>query len=614
MVLVEKLIFYLVLTIMQYLEKSSFNFLYSSLLTFCFLLVSSPSVGQTGLLPGDTANTGQAAPAWPEDSLGRRTPRGTVQGFIRAVANEDYAKAALYLRFDPALKKEHDREMMARSLRRLLDRKGDLYPYSWISNEPNGTKDDNLGPNLDRVGTATINDEQFDLILENTEDADGAPVWLFSSETVQRVPLLTDVAPAAPLISRVSPDIVKDNKWGGVPIGHWLAMLILIAVAYLLSWSLTKLLLFLIPILWHRARTEPTAGIIRAFSLPMQLYMAIWLFVVASEQAGISIIVRQRFSNLTVIVGLIALLLLFWQLLDFSTRFFEKRLARYGNQAGVSAVLFLRRAAKAALVFLGVILVLGTFGVDVTTGIAALGIGGIALALGAQKTVENFVGSVTLIADQPVRVGDFCKVGDIIGTIEQIGMRSTRIRTLDRTIVTIPNGDFSSQKIENFAHRDRFWFHPTFGLRFETTPDQIRFLLVELRSVLYAHPKVSPDPARIRFTSIGADSLNLEVFAYVTAVDYDQFLEVQEDLYLRMMDVIAASGTGFAFPSQTVYFAKDEGVSKEKAVETGDKVRKWREAGEMHIPNFPAASIGHLKDTIPYPPEGSSSAQNTPKE
>src|SRR5690606_23005857 len=135
------------------------------------------------------------------------------------------------------------------------------------------------------------------------------------------------------------------------------------------------------------------------------------------------------------------------------------------------------RAAKIAIVALGIIWILGAIGVDITTGLAALGIGGLALALGAQKTIENFVGSVTLITDQPIRVGDFCSVAGTTGTIEKIGMRSTRIRTLDRTVVTIPNGEFSSSKIENYAHRDRFWFHPVIGLRYETTPDQIRYLL-----------------------------------------------------------------------------------------------------------------------------------------
>src|SRR5690606_4171885 len=126
--------------------------------------------------------------------------------------------------------------------------------------------------------------------------------------------------------------------------------------------------------------------------------------------------------------------------------------------------LFLRRAAKVAIVVFGTIVVLDTLGFDVTTGLAALGIGGIALALGAQKTVENFVGSVTLIADQPIRVGDFCTVSGVTGTVEQIGMRSTRIRTLCRTGVSIPNGEFSSSKIENYAHRDRFQLNQIFDL------------------------------------------------------------------------------------------------------------------------------------------------------
>lgn len=214
---------------------------------------------------------------------------------------------------------------------------------------------------------------------------------------------------------------------------------------------------------------------------------------------------------------------------------------------------------------------------------------------GCTKTVENFVGSVTLIADQPVRVGDFCKVGDTVGTVEQIGMRSTRIRTLNRTVVTIPNGQFSSETIENYAHRDRFWFQTVLDLRYETTPDQIRFLLVELRSVLYAHPKVHPEPARVRFTGLGAASLNLEVFCYITAVNFDEFLEVREDLLLRIMDVVAESGTDFAFPSQTLYFAKDKGLSKEKSQQAEEKVRKWKEAHDMPIPSFENERIEKLK-------------------
>ncbi|MDO1450706.1 mechanosensitive ion channel family protein [Rhodocytophaga aerolata] len=410
-----------------------------------------------------------------------------------------------------------------------------------------------------------------------TKGPDGGPVWKFSSQTVQRVPIVAEEEAVIPLVNKVTPAALEEKKVSGVSVGHWLSVLLLAVAAYLLAWICTRLLFFLVALFWRKARREPAAGIVKAFALPLRMYLAVSVFVVSSQQAGISILLRQRFAPITVVVAVAAVLLLVWRLIDVVTQFSERRMTYRKNMAGVIAVLFVRRSVKIALMVLGLIILLGSLGFDVSTGIAALGIGGIALALGAQKTVENFLGSVTLIADQPIRVGDFCKIGEVVGTVEQIGMLSTRIRTLARTLVTVPNRELSSLQIENYSHRDRFWFHPTFGLRFETTPDQLRYLLVELREVLYAHPKVDPNPARIRFTEIGADSLNLEIFAYVNAIDFNQFLEVQEDLYLRMMDVIEDSGTGFAFPSQTLYVARDKGLSEEKTAAVEKQVRKWRE-------------------------------------
>ncbi len=504
-----------------------------------------------------------ALPDWPQDSLGRRTPRGTVQGFIKAISEENYEKAALFLNLDSTLQQPQQGPKLAHALQRLLDQGGEIVPYSLISDAYTGRVDDNLGPNLERVGTASVNGETFDLFLEKIEGPEGGPLWLFSSQTVQRIPVIIEQA-SKPLVDKVLPGVVVENKWEGVPIGHWLALLLLAALAYVVAWLLVRLVVYLLKLGWRNARKEHIAGLIRAFTLPIQLYLAVWLFVWVGQQAGISIIVRQKFSQITVLVGMVAILLLLWRLLDVMSQFLERRLTRRGNMAGLSAVLFLRRGLKIAVVVFGVIALLGTLGFDVTTGLAALGIGGIALALGAQKTVENFVGSVTLIADQPIRVGDFCKVGETVGTVEQIGMRSTRIRTNDRTVVTIPNGDFSSQRIENFAHRDRIWFHPTFGIRCDTSPEQIRYLLVELRSILYAHPKIDPESARVRFVGVGASSFNLEVFSYVLTRDFGEFLEVQEDLLLRMLEVIDSSGSGLAFPSQTLYLGRDSGKSEEK--------------------------------------------------
>lgn len=346
-------------------------------------------------------------------------------------------------------------------------------------------------------------------------------------------------------------------------------------------------------------------GVLRSFSLPIRLYLAVWVFVGLSERLGISIVLRQRFSGLTVIIGIVAFLILLWKLSDFLTRLTQRRMSRRGNVSGISIVLFLRRTAKVAIVVFGSISILGTLGYDVTTGLAALGIGGIALALGAQKTVENFVGSVTLVVDQPVRVGDYCKVGDTDGTVEKIGMRSTRIRTGERSTVTIPNREFSSATIENFATRDRFLFNPTIALRYETSTDQIRFLLAEIRAIMYSHPFVSPDPARIRFEEIGESSLNLGIWAYITTPGFDQYLEVKEDLLLRIMDKVKESGTDFSIPSQTLYFSRDAGISPDKAKAAEERVKQWRDKEDLPIPNFSEGQIRAIRNTIAYPPEGS---------
>ena len=583
------------------------KFLLCSLLALSVLTLNVQA--QSQLLPTDTTeSTRSEAPSWPEDSLGRRTPRGAVEGFILAVTQENYSKAAEFLSINPLLPDTTNTEVLAMAMQRMLDQSANLYAYTFISGEPTGKLDDGLAPNLERVGTATVQGETFELLMERSEDPDGGPIWKFASQTVQRIPAVTQEEAVAPLVDKVTPAALTEKKWYGVSAGHWLSVLLLAVAAYLLAWISTRTLNYLIPLLWHKARSEPTAGVVKAFALPLRLYLAVSLFVATSQLVGISILLRQRFAPITLVVAIASVLLLIWRLIDAVTQFSERRLTYRNNMAGVTALLFVRRSVKIALVALGLIILLGSFGFDVTTGIAALGIGGIALALGAQKTVENFVGSVTLIADQPVRVGDFCRIGTVLGTVEQIGMLSTRIRTLARTIVTVPNRELSSLQIENYAYRDRFWFHPTFGLRFETTPDQIRYLLVELRAVLYAHPKVDPDPARIRFTEIGAVSLNLEVFAYVKAIDFNQFLEVQEDLYLRMMDVIEASGTGFAFPSQTLYVAHDKGLSKDKTAAVEEQVRKWRENKYVQIPNFTTERIQHLRNSIPYPADGAANS------
>ncbi len=277
-----------------------------------------------------------------------------------------------------------------------------------------------------------------------------------------------------------------------------------------------------------------------------------------------------------------------------------------GEKRRVDAALLrivFRLVSVVILVYLG-IYAAEAVGIPIAPLVAGLGVGGLAIALAIRPTLENIIGGLTLFADRPVRVGDFCQYGEKIGTVEQIGLRSTRIRSLERTIVTVPNAEFSQMQLDNFAARDQRLLKTVLGLRYETTPDQLRYVLAELRKLLLGHPEVTPAPARIRFVGYGAYSLDLEVFAYLRCQDQDTFLAIREDIFLRIADIIKESGTGFAFPSQTMYHTRDEGMDTERTRTAEAEVDNWRELNQLPFPNFDPGLRWEMEDILDYPQRG----------
>ncbi len=240
--------------------------------------------------------------------------------------------------------------------------------------------------------------------------------------------------------------------------------------------------------------------------------------------------------------------------------------------------------------------------------LAGLGIGGLAVALAARSTLENVISGFILFADRPLKVGDFCRFGTRVGTVERIGIRSTTLRTLDRTLVSVPNADFVNMHLENFGRRDRILLHRTIALRYETTTDQLRYVLAELRKLLIAHPKVTEDPARVRFVGFGERALDVEIFAYVKSTDWSEFLAIAEDIFLRMREVVERSGTAFALPSQTLYLGRDGGIDDARAALAEEAVASWRQEQRLPFPNFTAEEISTAQDTLAYPPEGAPAA------
>ncbi|MDD3916150.1 MAG: mechanosensitive ion channel family protein [Synergistaceae bacterium] len=243
-------------------------------------------------------------------------------------------------------------------------------------------------------------------------------------------------------------------------------------------------------------------------------------------------------------------------------------------------------------------------GVPLMTLITGFGVAGLAVSLAARPTLENIIGGLILFTDRSVKVGEFCRFGDKAGTVLHIGLRSTKIEALDQTVISIPNADFSQMQITNVSRRSKALLQKTINLRYETTRDQLRWILASIRDVLHAHPKIYADPAPFaRFEGFGESSLDVLIFAYVKTKKWSELMAIQEDILFRISEIVEMSGSGFAFPSTTAYIAKDDGLDKEKGAAVEKEVQQWREEDAYPFPDTPLERMSTLLGTIKYPPK-----------
>jgi MscS family membrane protein len=211
------------------------------------------------------------------------------------------------------------------------------------------------------------------------------------------------------------------------------------------------------------------------------------------------------------------------------------------------------RIAKLLIVVFAAITALAALGVPVASLVTGLGIGGLAVALAAQKTIANLFGALSIGADRPFREGDHVKVGEVEGTVEAIGLRSTRIRTVARTLVTIPNADLADARSESFAACDRYLFATAIGVGFETPPATLRALLGQIEARLRAMPQVWTETLRVQLAGFGASSLDVRVQAWFVTGEWDEFLALRQEALFAIMELCAAADVAMAFPTRTVH-------------------------------------------------------------
>jgi MscS family membrane protein len=439
-----------------------------------------------------------------------------------------------------------------------------------------------------------------EILLDRVQRGKDLPVWSFSSESLREVPRLYDeIKPT--WFEQYVPEPLQSRRWLSIPLYRWIEGLLALPLIFGLASLLTRLLTaFLRPLVRRLTRTQDNRGL-ATIAWPLRLQVLAFL-VYAISRYGASLLARRFWATVAVTLSVLAVTWLLIRLGDVITDLWIRRLLHLNRSVDIMLVRLINRLGKVAVLVGSGLFLLHLSGVNLTAVLTGLGLGGLAIAFAAQKTLENLFGGIMVISDKPIQVGDFCRAGEFLGVVEDIGLRSTRLRTPDRTIVSIPNGQLATMSLENFTLRDRIRFRHTVGLRYETTADQLRYVLAEIRRLLYQHSKVDSTDARVRFVGFGSSSLDLEIHAYILVADYAVFLAIQEDLLLRIMDIIKAGGTSIAFPSRTTYVVRDSGLDSDRSREAMEKIQDWREHSKLPFPDFPIEKIAEFSDTIVYPP------------
>jgi len=484
------------------------------------------------------------------------SPRASARSFIDLVARKgDFKGAARYLQL-PAGEEARGPEL-ARRLRAVLERYLDI-DLDAVSPLSEGSQQDGLPPGVDTVGNVPDGRGGYDpVFIVRSRDSAGT-YWAFSRQTVARIDGWYDALPDR-WVRDWMPGRLQLYGPGSLMWWQWLAVPALLVVALVLGRVLGAFTTAVLHRLFRRTPTEWDERLLRRTSPALTL---LWAVAVAAGLRPWLALLPDADRSFRSLLGGAATIAVFWALwrsVDVWAQFLMGRPWAAENPSARSLLSVTRNLAKLFVGIGGVVATLGAFGYPVVTVLAGLGIGGLALAFGAQKTIENLFGSISIAADQPFRVGDFVKVEDFTGNVERIGMRSTQIRTLDRTLISLPNGKLADMRIEDFASRDRIRFAATVSLVYATSEEQVRRVVGGIEAMLRAHPKVWPDVVVARLAAFAASSLDVEVLCWFQTTDFAEFRDFRQEALLGIMRVVEEAGTAFAYPTQTVHAVGPKG-------------------------------------------------------
>ncbi|WP_462158807.1 mechanosensitive ion channel family protein [Pseudoalteromonas sp. GB56] len=481
--------------------------------------------------------------AMPMDEFNRGTPRSSMQAYLNAARKEDYEMASNYLDFrnvsDEVL--AFGKPQLAEIFYLVLDRT--LWvEVETLSAHPKGKKEDFLPSYRDFVGEIKTSQGPVQILMQRVPaQQSGSYIWKISNATVAHIPLLKEEYGYSEFGTWLYKNL-PHNSFLGVKLWQWvyysinflLYLLIALVITQLLRWLLVKI---------NPVASDEAKGLITG---PLCFLLAVALARNFASDANSTLATKAVFDGATLLI--VAWTWFFVRVIDVARYRYGLRLQQRGNDQAVYLLRPLGNVLKITLVVLALFMWLDNLGFSVTTLVAGLGIGGIAIALAAQKSVENIIGAITLYTSAPVKVGQLCRFGNDVGTVEEIGLRATRIRTLNRSVIHVPNAHFVDMELENISERERIAYRPEFVLDGQTDSQQVESFKVQFLQLLNDQDDISSAPCRVRFVGFVPRGLQIEVLAYLETTDFATYVARSDELNLKALSLMQQLGVKLAPP------------------------------------------------------------------
>jgi MscS family membrane protein len=506
----------------------------------------------------DDANPGQtetktvvipvAEPSGPQDALNRGTPRGAITGFLQACEAFDFERAAQYLdlRNVPKSVATIGGAELARRLNHILSRAVWLDDYT-ISDDPKGILGDGLPTYRDELVRIPTDDGEAILWLQQVPREDGESIWKVSNRSVVLIPDLYELYSYPPGVETVRGWFPSNAAFLGLE----LFKVFILIVLMLLAWPV----LHLIGLGLARVFSSPASNryplVRKICTRPLVALGILIVLYAALGELGMGARAQQIARAHTLLTFVVVWII--WSVINLYRNHQEDKIAAQGRPGAAKLVRPLTTFLKLTVLLVAFLFWLQNLGVNISALLAGLGIGGLAVALALQRPIEDLMGALSIFSQSPLRVGDLVRYGDVLGNVEDIGLRTTRLRTLTNTVVSIPNSLISAREVENLTYRSKIRYWPTLRLRYDTTPEQLRKITGRIVSMLESHERVHDDGIRARVTEFANDAILVSVHCFMKTIDFAESLEIGEDLNFRIMEILRAEGAAFALPSHSLF-------------------------------------------------------------